>query len=92
LFAKTVTQDGKGREKKLYDEAMVPYEKLKQIDNRLNKSCLKPGVSLKQLDGAAYRHSDNQFAALMRAEEKRLFATIQKITTTKLGSRRKKKI
>lgn len=91
LFAATVIKDRKGREKKRYDEAIVPYEKLKQVDRRLHKSCLKPGVSFKQLDEIAYRYSDNEFAAMMREAERKLFATIQEITTTKPGSRRKKK-
>ena len=91
LFAGTVTQDRTGREKKIYDEAMVPYEKLKQIDRGLNKSCLKPGIGFQKLDEIAYRHSDNQFAAMMREQERKLFDTIQKITITKLGSRREKK-
>lgn len=91
LFAAGTIKDLKGRERKIYDEAIVPYEKLKQIDRRLKRSCLKPGVSFRQLDKTAYRYSDNEFAELMRTEERKLFATIQKITITKLGSRRKKK-
>lgn len=91
LFAAMVIKDRKGREKQVYDEAMVPYEKLKQIDRGLKKSCLKPGVGFQQLDEIAYRHSDNEFAALMREAERQLFATIQRITVAKLGSRRKKK-
>jgi len=91
LFAAAAIKDLKGREKKIYDEAMMPYEKLKQVDRQLKKSCLKPGISFQKLDEIAYRYSDNRFAALMREEERRLFATIQKITITKLGSRREKK-
>lgn len=91
LFATETIKDPKGRERKIYDKAMVPYEKLKQIDRRLKRSCLKPGVSFKQLDETAYRYSDNQFAALMREEERKLFATIHRITTAKFGSRREKK-
>lgn len=91
LFAAAAIRSPKGRERKVYDEAMVPYEKLKQIDQRLKQSCLKPGISFQQLDEIAYRYSDNEFAALMREEERKLFATIQKITTAKLGSRREEK-
>ena len=91
LFAGTVTQDRKGREEKVYDEAMVPYEKLKRVDRQLKKSCLKPGVSFEQLDRIAYQYSDNEFADMMRQQERKLFATIQKITITKFCSRREKK-
>jgi hypothetical protein len=90
LFATTVVKDQKGKERNIYDEAMIPYEKLKQVDQRLKTSCLKPGVSFEQLNKIAHQYSDNEFAALMREEERKLFATIQKITTTKLGSRREK--
>lgn len=91
LFAGTVTQDRKGWERKIYAEAMVPYEKLKQVDRQLKHSCLKPGVGFEQLDKIAYQYSDNEFADMMRQQERKLFATIQKITITKPGSRRKKK-
>jgi transposase InsO family protein len=90
LFATTVVKDQKGKERNIYDEAMIPYEKLKQVDQRLKTSCLKPGVSFEQLNKIAHQYSDNEFAALMREEERKLFATIQKITNTKLGSRREK--
>ncbi len=88
LFATTVVKDQKGKERNIYDEAMIPYEKLKQVDQRLKTSCLKPGISFEQLNKIAHQYSDNEFAALMREEERKLFATIQKITNTKLGSRR----
>lgn len=91
LFAGTTQTDGKGREQPIYDEAIVPYEKLKAVDRKLPKSCLKPGISFHQLDEIAYRYSDNEFAALMREEERKLFDTIQRLTTTKLGSHREKK-
>lgn len=91
LFATTVIKDQKGKERNIYDEAMIPYEKLKQINQRLKTSCLKPCVSVEQLDRIAYQYSDNEFAALMREAERKLFDTIQKITTTMPGSRREKK-
>ena len=92
LFAAATAIDPRGRDRKVYDEAIVPYEKLKQVGRGLKTGCLKPGLSFKQLDEVAYRRSDNEFAALMREAERKLFATIQKITTAKLGSRRKQKI
>ena len=91
LFATKVVKNKKGRERKIYDEAMVPYEKLKEVNQRLKQSCLKKGVSFKQLDKVAYRYSDNQFAEILREKERKLFDTIQRITTTKPGSRRKRK-
>ena len=91
LFATKKIKNKKGREKKIYDKAIVPYEKLKEVNQRLKQSCLKKRVSFRQLDKIAYQYSDNQFAEILREKERKLFATIQKIKLTKIDSRLNKK-
>lgn len=97
LFVTKIVTDRKGRKRKLYEEAMPPYEKLKEVSKLKKKNFLKKGVTFEKLDIIAYRYSDNEFAEILRKEERKLFNTINKInrinkkTTTKHGSRRKNK-
>jgi len=72
----TITVDSKGRKKKVYKIYKVPYDALKQIPNE--DKYLKTNISFKELDIIALSHSDNEFASLMRTEERKLFDEIHK--------------
>lgn len=72
----TVTIDQKGKKRKVYRTYQVPYEALKAIPRA--QSFLKPGQSFPKLDTIAYEMSDNDFATLMREEERTLFEIIMK--------------
>ncbi len=69
-FATTVI-DKKGKEKKIYNVYMTPYEKLKSLENA--EKYLKPGVSFEMLDEIALAKSDNEFAEFMQKEKEELF-------------------
>lgn len=74
-----------GRTRKIYDEAMVPYEKLKEVSKQKKKNFLKERVTFDSLDKIAYQYSDNEFAKMMRKAEQKLFHKMAKYS----GSRRK---
>lgn len=76
----------KGREKKIYDVYQVPYERLKSITGA--QRFLKPMISFEKLDKIAYQYSDNEFAEILRKEERKLFEKIRKYDQ-RHGSRRK---
>lgn len=94
LFVTKSIKDSKGRERRVYEEATIPYEKLKEVCQLKRKNFLKPGITFDRLDKIAYQYSDNEFARILREEERKLFNTINKInrkTAVKFGSRRKSK-
>lgn len=67
--------DKKGRQKKVYDIYQVPYERLKSLSGA--QRFLKPHLSFAKLDKIAYAMSDNQFAAALREQERKLFEKIR---------------
>lgn len=73
LYLTDTTTDDQGRERRVYGEVMVPYDKLKQISKTTHKQFLKPSTSWEKLDTIALAHSDNEFAELVRKEERTLF-------------------
>jgi len=73
LYLTETKRDEHGRERRIYGDVMIPYDKLKQIANTTQKKILKPSTSWKQLDTIAYRESDNEFAQKVREEERKLF-------------------
>jgi len=79
LFVTEIIKDKKGRERKVYGEATVPYEKLKEITKQRKQDFLKKDISFEKLDIIAYRYSDNQFARMMRMKEKQVFDKIEKM-------------
>jgi len=79
LFVTEIIKDKKGRERKVYGEATVPYEKLKEITKQRKQDFLKKDISFEKLDIIAYRYSDNQFARMMRMREKQVFDKIEKM-------------
>src|SRR3989344_3782158 len=70
----TIQVDDKGKKKKIYNLYQTPYDHLKSLPNA--QRYLKKGVTLEQLDKIAYSHSDNEFAKMMREEERKLFQKI----------------
>lgn len=71
----TIKTNDKGKTLKIYDHYEVPYEVLKSIKG--SEQLLKPGISFEKLDKIAYAYSDNQWAAILRKQEKELFKTIK---------------
>ena len=69
-FATTIL-DKKGKEKKIYDTYLTPYQKLKLMKNA--KQYLKPNITFKMLDKIASEKSDNEFAEFMQKEKEKLF-------------------
>ncbi len=82
----TITQDEKGKKKKAYNLYQVPYEFLKNLPE--SEKHLKKGITFEQLDKIAYSHSDNEFATIMREEERKLFQKIREADKQD-GSQRK---
>jgi len=72
----TIVTDDKGRKKRMYHTYLTPYEALKGITER--HKFLKPGQTFEKLDKIAYKYSDNEFAEILRAEERKLFDLIAK--------------
>jgi len=68
--------DKHGKLKKKYKQRMVPYEKLKSLENA--EQYLKPDFSFTLLDKIAYAKSDNQFAEEMNEAKKKLFKKISR--------------
>lgn len=71
----TIETDEKGKKTKIYDLYQVPYERLKSLPHA--GKYLKKTTSFAQLDEIAYSHSDNEFATIMREEERKLFQKIR---------------
>lgn len=82
----TIVTDEKGKKAKIYELYQTPYEHLKSLPD--GEKYLQKGVTFEQLDQIAYSHSDNEFATIMREEERELFAKIRQ-EDGKDGSRRK---
>lgn len=72
----TVVTDDKGKKHKVYKTYQVPYDALKGITGA--SAFLKPGITFAKLDIIAYQQSDNEFAQVMREEERKLFELIMK--------------
>lgn len=72
----TLKVDAKGKKRKVYDVYQPPYEALKQIVGA--DKFLKPGQTFAKLDTIAYEYSDNEWAEIMREEERKLFEKIRK--------------
>ena len=89
LFATRVVTDHKGRERKVYDEATIPYEKLKEISKLKKKNFLKQEITFEKLEKIAYEFSDNEFAKILRKQERILSGKIKKIRVGKSGSHQK---
>lgn len=71
----TIETDEKGKKKKVYDFYQTPYDHLKNLPNA--EKFLKKDITFSRLDKIAYSHSDNEFATIMREEERKLFRKIR---------------
>lgn len=67
----TKKTDAKGKEKKIYNVYLTPYEMLKSHLNASN--FLKKDIFLKKLDKLAYQQSDNECAREMQKAKTELF-------------------
>ncbi len=72
-YVTEVKKDFKGREKKVYGQYTMPYEKLKEVSKEKNQQFLKAGITFEKLDTKAYNMSDNEFATKMRHQQYQLF-------------------
>jgi len=72
-FATTLT-DPKGKQKKIYETWLTPYERLKTLKHW--KTYLRPSVTPAQLTQIAASQSDNDFAANMIKAKEKLFSTV----------------
>jgi len=75
-YATTFT-DKKGRQRKVYKEKnyMMPYEKLKSLNNV--SSYLAPGWTIRRLDETAAASSDNEFAQIVQQQKRLLFQSFK---------------
>lgn len=78
LFATHEVKYPNGRTRKIYDQAMVPYEKLKEVSNEKKQTFLKPGLTFEELDKIAYKESDNEFAKKVRQAERKILVKVLK--------------
>jgi transposase InsO family protein len=72
FFPKTVT-DAKGKERKSYryEDMKTPYEKFKSLS--CPESCLKPGITMAQLEKISLSKTDNEAAEQMNIARDSLF-------------------
>lgn len=82
----TIQTDEKGKKKKIYNLYQMPYEFLKELPKA--QTYLRKGITFEQMDKIAYSQSDNEFATIMREEERKLFQKIRN-HDRKNGSQRK---
>ncbi len=70
----TVTTDKKGKQRKIYDTYLNPYQKLISIKDF--EKYLKPGITAESLKAIAYCMSDNDYASIMQEKKDKLFKEI----------------
>lgn len=63
----TVTVDAWGKEKKVYDTYLTPYEKFKSLPDA--EQYLKPAITASALDAIARRMSDTDYAMMMQKQK-----------------------
>jgi hypothetical protein len=68
--------DNKGKEKKVYNLYLIPYEALKSHPRA--SDFLRDGIFFEKLDKIAYQQSDNECASSMQKAKDKLFAAIGK--------------
>lgn len=67
--------DRKGKEKKIYETYMTPYEKLKSINNA--GSYLKRHIFFEDLDKRAYAESDTEFGLKMKNSKEKMLQKLK---------------
>ena len=73
----TTKQNKKGKEKKVYDTYLMPYEKFLSLPSV--EQYFKPDVTLEQILAQATEKTDNQAAEDMQEEKAKLFKTFRKV-------------
>lgn len=76
LYLTETKKDSFGRERRVYGEVKVPYDKLQEVYRQTKKNFLVSSTSWTKLDIIAYQYSDNEFAEIVRKEERKLFNEI----------------
>jgi len=71
----TTKIDRKGKEKKIYETYMTPYEKLKSLPNAA--SYLRRNFSFEALDQIAYAESDMEFGLKMKEAKAEMFQKLK---------------
>ena len=71
----TITTDEKGKRHKVYTHYQTPYDAFKGITRA--RKFLKPNISFDTLDTIAMKYSDNEWATIVREEERKLFEKIR---------------
>lgn len=72
-FATTIT-DRKGKQKKIYETWLTPYDRLKTLKNW--EKSLKTTITPEQLAQFASAHSDHHFASQMLKAKEKLFSSL----------------
>jgi len=70
----SITTNSKGKQKKIYNKYMTPYEALKKIPDA--RKYLKPGMTFTKLEKISMQYSDNEYASIMDEEKTKLFDKI----------------
>ena len=70
----TITTNSKGKQRKIYNKYLTPYEALKKIPNA--RKYLKPGTTFTKLEEISMQYSDNEYASIMDEEKTKLFDKI----------------
>lgn len=70
----TILISPKGKQKKIYNKYLTPYEALKKLPDA--QKYLKPGVTFAKLEKIAMQYSDNEYAKIMDTEKTKLFDKI----------------
>jgi transposase InsO family protein len=77
----TVTVDERGRRHRKYKTYMTPYERFLTLKEP--EQYLRPGMTLTMLEAIAKAHSDNEYAAIMRARRDEILRKAAGITVIK---------
>jgi transposase InsO family protein len=72
----TAAVDARGKEKKIYDTYLTPYERLRVLPDA--KHSLKPGITFDTLDAIARRMSDTDYAIMMQKAKAELFKNLSR--------------
>lgn len=73
LFLTETETDSYGRERRIYGEVKTPYSKLKEICRKTKGNIFKKVTSWEKLDKIEKEYSDNEFAQILREEERKIF-------------------
>lgn len=71
----TLTVDRKGKQKKIYNTYLIPYAKLKSLDNWTQY--LAPGATIQKLNDVSLDQNDLAYAEMVQTEKFKLFQKIK---------------